>query len=62
LVRHEMGWTVNWFKYQQGEWNKRWKQATKPGHQAYAYKQVLVWKTFAEDAEEKFKDKMLAVT
>jgi hypothetical protein len=57
-----MGWTVNWFKYQQGEWNQRWKQATKPGHQAYAYKQVLVWKTFAEDAEEKFKDKMLAVT
>ncbi|KAG2737183.1 hypothetical protein P692DRAFT_201666129, partial [Suillus brevipes Sb2] len=55
LTRHEMGWTVSWFNYQQEEWRRRWDEAIKPGHQAYAYKQVLLWKMFREDAEEKFK-------
>jgi len=62
LVRHEMGWTVTWFKHQQEQWYHRWSQAIKPGHQAYAYRQVQVWKRFAEDAEEKFKNDMLVVT
>lgn len=59
LTQHEMGWTIGWFNYQQEEWNRRWDEAIKPGHQAYAYKQVLLWKMFREDAEEKFKDNML---
>ncbi|KAG1729111.1 uncharacterized protein EDB91DRAFT_1085887 [Suillus paluster] len=54
LVRHEMGWTINWFKYHQKEWNRRWQQATRPGHQAYAYQQVLMWGRFAQDAEKAF--------
>lgn len=61
-MRHEMGWTVTWFKHQQEQWYRRWSQAIKPGHQAYAYRQVQVWKRFAEDAEEKFKNDMLVVT
>jgi hypothetical protein len=59
LVQHEMGWTLSWFKYQGEKWQLRWHQATKPGHQPYAHKQVLVWKAFAAEAEEKFKDKLL---
>lgn len=59
LVQHEMGWTVAWFKHQQGEWYRRWNEATKPGHQAYAYRQMMIWKTFAEDAEDKFCHKRL---
>ncbi|KAG1887759.1 hypothetical protein F4604DRAFT_1570502, partial [Suillus subluteus] len=59
LVQHEMGWTVSWFKSQEEKWQLRWHQATKPGHQPYAHKQVLVWKAFAAEAEEKFKDKLL---
>ncbi|KAG2111109.1 hypothetical protein DEU56DRAFT_762242 [Suillus clintonianus] len=59
LVQHEMGWTVSWFKYQEEKWQLRWHQATKPGHQPYAHKQVLVWKAFTAEAEEKFKDKLL---
>ncbi|KAG2144695.1 uncharacterized protein EDB93DRAFT_1087402, partial [Suillus bovinus] len=59
LVQHEMGWTVSWFKSQEEKWQLRWHQATIPGHQPYAHKQVLVWKAFAAEAEEKFKDKLL---
>ncbi|KAG1808390.1 uncharacterized protein BJ212DRAFT_1280762, partial [Suillus subaureus] len=54
LVRHEMGWTINWFKYHQKEWNRRWQKVTRPGHQAYAYQQVLMWRRFAQDAEKAF--------
>ncbi|KAG0703425.1 hypothetical protein DFH29DRAFT_874531 [Suillus ampliporus] len=54
LVRHEMGWTINWFKYHQNEWERRGRQATRPGHKAYAYQQVLMWGRFVEDAEKTF--------
>ncbi|KAG1784396.1 uncharacterized protein HD556DRAFT_1251391 [Suillus plorans] len=54
LVRHEMGWTINWFKYHQNEWERRGGQATRPGHQAYAYQQVLMWGRFVEEAEKNF--------
>ncbi|KAG2035372.1 hypothetical protein BDR03DRAFT_868129 [Suillus americanus] len=61
LVQHEMGWTVSWFKYRMEEWDQRYRQATKPGHQAYAHRQVLLWGRFALDAENSFKDKMIVV-
>ncbi|KAG1722469.1 hypothetical protein EDB19DRAFT_1645759, partial [Suillus lakei] len=56
LVRHEMGWTINWFNYHQNKWNRRWQQATRPGHQAYAYQQVLIWGRFSHDAEKTFNE------
>ncbi|KAG2126995.1 hypothetical protein BD769DRAFT_1357460, partial [Suillus cothurnatus] len=59
LVQHKMWWTVSWFKYQEEKWQLHWHQATKPGHQPYAHKQVLMWKAFAAEADEKFKDKLL---
>ncbi|KAG1893128.1 uncharacterized protein F5891DRAFT_986194, partial [Suillus fuscotomentosus] len=62
LVKHEMGWTIGWFKHQEEKWHQRWNQAMKSGHQPYAYRQVLVWKAFVTEAEEKFKDKLLIIT
>ncbi|KAG1840122.1 hypothetical protein C8R48DRAFT_679665 [Suillus tomentosus] len=62
LVRHEMGWTINWFKYHQNEWERRGGQATRPGHQAYAYQQVLMWGRFVEGAEKNFNGCSLAST
>ncbi|KAG1787048.1 uncharacterized protein HD556DRAFT_1312999 [Suillus plorans] len=62
LVRHEMGWTINWFKYHQNEWERRGGQATRPGHQAYAYQQVLMWGRFVEEAEKNFNGCSLAST
>ncbi|KAG1864361.1 hypothetical protein F4604DRAFT_1513042, partial [Suillus subluteus] len=43
LVRHEMGWTVGWFRYKKEGWERRSHKATKHGHQAYAQRQVLLW-------------------
>ncbi|KAG2126646.1 hypothetical protein BD769DRAFT_1357508 [Suillus cothurnatus] len=62
LVQHEMGWTIGWFKYQEEKWHQQWNEAMKSGHQPYAYRQVLVWKAFVMEAEEKFKDKLLIIT
>ncbi|KAG2117531.1 hypothetical protein BD769DRAFT_1672572 [Suillus cothurnatus] len=36
------------------EWNRRWQQATRPGHQAFAYQQVMMWGRFAQEAEKVF--------
>ncbi|KAG1797526.1 hypothetical protein EV424DRAFT_1333400, partial [Suillus variegatus] len=58
LTKHKMRWTINWFNHQKGEWSRRSMEAMKPGHQAYAYRQVLLWTMFAEDAENRFKDHM----
>ncbi|KAG2109049.1 uncharacterized protein F5147DRAFT_652614 [Suillus discolor] len=46
LVQHEMGWTVGWFRYKKEEWERRYHEATKHGHQAYAQRQVLLWGRF----------------
>ncbi|KAG1801986.1 uncharacterized protein BJ212DRAFT_1246864, partial [Suillus subaureus] len=54
LVQHEMGWTIGWFKHQEEKWHQWWNEAMKSGHQPYAYRQVLVWKAFVMEAEEKF--------
>lgn len=61
LVKHEMGWTVSWFQNKKDEWDRRYHQATKPGHQAYAQRQVLLWERFELDAQNAFKDKMIIV-
>ncbi|KAG2063992.1 hypothetical protein BDR04DRAFT_1036483, partial [Suillus decipiens] len=62
LVQHEMGWTVGWFKYKKVEWEQRYQQATKHGHQTYAQWQVILWEKFLQDAKNAFKDKIVVVT
>jgi hypothetical protein len=62
LVRHEMGWTVSWFKYKKEEWEQRLHKATKHGHRAYAQRQVLLWERFLLNAQNSFKDNMVIVT
>ncbi|KAG2110454.1 hypothetical protein BD769DRAFT_1365156, partial [Suillus cothurnatus] len=54
LVRHEMGWTISWFKHHKKEWDRRGNQAIRPGDQAYAYQQVLMWGRFVDDTEKTF--------
>ncbi|KAG1796220.1 hypothetical protein EV424DRAFT_1334024, partial [Suillus variegatus] len=62
LVQHEMGWTVSWFQYKEEEWLRRYKKSVKPGHQAYAHRQMCLWGNFGSEAENSFKDKMIIVT
>ncbi|KAJ7831079.1 hypothetical protein B0H13DRAFT_1475328, partial [Mycena leptocephala] len=56
IVAHEMGWTVNSFKYFHDEWTERVRKASneEPRLQAYADKQVDLWESFAKNAEEMF--------
>ncbi|KIJ58337.1 hypothetical protein HYDPIDRAFT_102895, partial [Hydnomerulius pinastri MD-312] len=58
LVKHEMHWTMLWFEKHQSEWAKRMVTSEEPGHIAYAAKQVLMYKSFAEEARKKFAGKM----
>jgi hypothetical protein len=61
-VRHEMGWSVTWFEHQRKKWVKRAsnsQQMNKPGHCAYAEKQVALWGMFMQEAELGFEGKML---
>ncbi|KAG1765578.1 hypothetical protein EDD22DRAFT_845369 [Suillus occidentalis] len=62
FVQHEMGWIVSWFQHKKDEWHRRYQQATKPGHQAYAWQQVLLWEKFELDAQNAFKDNMIIIT
>ena len=61
MVKHEMRWSVNWFQKQQTTWMARGGrslQEGKPGHQAYAEKQVAMWGRFVEHAKQGFHGKM----
>jgi hypothetical protein len=58
IVRHEMKWTILWFKHQMKEWKGRLKRSVegnKLGHIAYAEKQVAMWKMFIREGERGFK-------
>jgi hypothetical protein len=62
IVRHEMRWTILWFKYQLKEWSRRSAESEgqeKAGKRAYAEKQIAMWKMFAEEAESGFKHKAI---
>lgn len=61
MVKHEMFWTILWFKHQEQEWERRGKKSQKPGQQAYAFKQMNVWARFRKSAEESFEQYMTAV-
>ncbi|KAH9983732.1 hypothetical protein BJV77DRAFT_966605 [Russula vinacea] len=57
IVQHEMKWTVRWFKHQIKEWTARLNKSVeenKPGHTAYAEKQIAMWKMFTKEAERGF--------
>ena len=56
-VKHEMGWTIRWFKNEMSGWTDRSVKSMEAGflgHQAYAEKQVAMWKNFDRQAEEGF--------
>lgn len=55
LIRHEMEWTVNYFKYRKREWEDRVgvsgvDSRVAEGLQSYAEKQVGLWNKFSENA------------
>jgi hypothetical protein len=52
-----MVWTEKWFEHQMNKWGKRMDAANhenKMGHQAYAAKQVSIWKHFRDHAKTEF--------
>ena len=63
LVRHEMVWTVKYFKYFQGEWEGRRNRVDDDregaaGLTAYAAKQAALWAKFAEVGMTRFKQEI----
>lgn len=57
LVKHEMGWTILWFKNQANTWGERSKREDHnlpPGHKFYAAKQQKLWNAFEKKASERF--------
>ena len=58
IIKHEMKWTILWFEHQMKEWQGRLGRGVeekKPGHVAYAEKQVAMWKRFMRQGEHGFK-------
>ena len=54
LVVSEMSWTVNCFKYHEGGWEKRAKEAKGLGETAYAWKQKSMWEKWVKSAKDAF--------
>jgi hypothetical protein len=55
LVRHEMEWTVKYFRYWEQPWQKQRLAVTDDmvgamGLRCYASKQGRVWRTYSENA------------
>jgi hypothetical protein len=62
FVRHEMLWSMLYFKYHKDLWLRRVEQSgSKEGHKAYAFKQANMWGRFEKEAEVCFHGKMLVV-
>ena len=62
IVRHEMKWTILWFNHQMKKWEDRLKtcvKENKPGHIAYAEKQIAMWKMFVKEGERGFKEMLM---
>ncbi|KAF9471221.1 hypothetical protein BDN70DRAFT_820283 [Pholiota conissans] len=56
LVRYEMQWTVNYFRYQAEQWNRHFNRATEgryAGAAAYALRKVGMWEEMARRTEER---------
>ena len=57
ILEHEMTWTQMWFEHQRKNWEERMegaKIASRKGHQAYAAKQIMIWKRFEDHARKEF--------
>ena len=57
LVKHEMEWTILWFRHQSELWRERSHRndvALPPGHKSYAAKQEKLWKAFERKSAERF--------
>jgi hypothetical protein len=62
IVQHEMKWTISWFKHHMKKWKDRLRKSVeeeKPGHIAYAEKQVAMWKMFMREGERGFRGMMV---
>jgi hypothetical protein len=56
-VKHEMEWTILWFRYQADLWTERAgkEDVNLPlGHKSYAAKQIKLWKEFDRKASDRF--------
>jgi hypothetical protein len=54
LVKHEMEWTVNAFKFYNNLWDRREKESTLPGWSAYASKMKSIYNKLHQHALEQF--------
>lgn len=54
LVRKEMDWTVNCFKFKAKLWKEMAEGAKKEGHRAYGWKQNWMWETQVKTAAATF--------
>ena len=54
LVRHEMQWTVNYFRYHAEQWKARKTASKSYGHAVYAARKQAMWLRFATSAVSSF--------
>ena len=58
MVKHEMEWTMLWFRNQADLWRERSEREDAdltPGHKSYATKQQKLWTSFHSRSSERFK-------
>ena len=58
LVEYEMKWTVNWFHWKENQW-RQWLRDVDdderpPGLDSYCHKQIALWGSLADQAQDKF--------
>ncbi|KIM78567.1 hypothetical protein PILCRDRAFT_75318 [Piloderma croceum F 1598] len=58
LVEYEMQWTINWFRWKEGQWRTRLSEVDDeerpPGFDSYCHKQVALWDSLADRAQSQF--------
>jgi len=54
LVKREMEWTVNCFKYKERLWEEIAEGAKQEGHRAYGWRQSWMWGRWAKTAAATF--------
>jgi hypothetical protein len=58
LVGYKMQWTVNWFRWMEGQWRSRLSdledEERPPGLDCYCHKQMVLWSSLADQAQTKF--------
>lgn len=58
VVEYEMQWTVNWFHWKANQWRQRLRDVDDderpPGLDAYCHKQIALWGSLADQAQDGF--------